>query len=390
MSNKAGWYRDPYGDELRWWDGGRWTDWVVDDPAEPSAPPIPASASVPSHAPEIPAEAPMPGVTLDASGRILHRAQAQEGFAGVDSGAGALASSRPSTSSRPAAAVPAATVPAATGFAASVGDSGTAAAAGRRNAAEAVRVERQRSEQQAYAESQRDQQEHDQQQRVRSAQHAAAQNVAAQQMAAQQAAFGQSTPPATTSYVGYQQQATVGSARVPNRPLRTRRGSTPSAAGVTGLRNLGRWYFIAALVIFGVGSCAVPLLRWSVNSSQSESVTVDPDQPMSDPAWGREVERACALGRENPLVPSNDLITWNPAWSDEQLWRIDLVNAVDECVGSAGPPTTDGVECGPVDGPALLRGPRRYHGSCVTMIVEVTERGTADLCLFHGVWDHPA
>ena len=327
MSNTAGWYRDPYGDELRWWDGVRWTDWVTDDPSEPTAPPIPTAPTAPVSVPRTPDAAPMPEHSLDSSDAILHRAKTHGIFAGVEAGVGAPASSRPSTSSRPAK-VAASTRATATGVSPSI-----APAAG---------------------------------------------------------VSPSVPPPAVPPPPGWQppppvSATTVGPAQPTYRPLRTRRGSTPGSVGVPALRNLVRWIAIGAFIVFSVGSC---LLRDTNDASQSESV-VDPGFPPSDPAWDLEVQRACELGRADPLVPSNDLMEWNGAWVDEHLWRIELVNEIDRCIGSVAPPTTGGADCGPVEPASLLVGPERFVGACVTMVVEVTQRGSADPCLFHGVWDNP-
>lgn len=325
MSNKAGWYRDPYGDELRWWDGARWTDWVVDDPAVPHAPPIPASPQAPSSVPDTPTAAALPGSSPDASDSILHRAQTPGLFAGVEAGVGAPASSRPSTSSRPSPPVarPAVVPPASQADFESV---------------------------------------------------APPTEWRTPDPAPPSAPPPQ--PPGPTASVGTERGY---------QPLRARRGSTPGRPIGSTLRNLGRWFGVAAFIVFAVGSC---LFRGTTGDSQSE-IVVDPDFPPSDPAWDLEVQRACELGRATPSLPSNDLIVWNPAWADEGLWRIELVTQVDSCIGSVAAPTSDGVECGPVEPAALLLGPRRYAGACVTMTVEVTQRGSADMCLFAGVWDNP-
>jgi len=50
-----GWYPDPTGPGLRWWDGYRWTEHAqaATPPAAPAAPPLAPGAPLPSGVPEI-------------------------------------------------------------------------------------------------------------------------------------------------------------------------------------------------------------------------------------------------------------------------------------------------------------------------------------------------
>lgn len=413
MTARAGWFRDPGGDELRWWDGKRWTDWVADDPGsvlvapetpvEPAAPAMPADSALPP-APLAPIEPPMP------NGGEFTVASMPRSMPGSELAAARLAHRPSSSVERASAPTSFTSVPPTVGTSAAVptvddliAELERAAAPGSAPSGPPMGPPPQRGDSDLVAMPampipQRPSGSASSRARrssvpaVPSVPPAPSNPAPATSIEAQFRSVAESFR-TLAEQARQPSAAPTGSGRVQV----GRHGGRADAPGTPKApKNLGGCFVILAVLVFGIGSCITSAVRsfdFDSNDSSSDVVSL-PDFDPNSPAWAMEVAGACAAIIANPFQASTAVVDWNPEFGSRESHLVDLVAEVDECaspsVRSALPSALGGMDCGVVDVAAVTNGPSRYVDDCVTLTAQVERLSGSDGCSFRGVWDDTA